>query len=329
MHDSVEKIVFRLEANQKIGFGHFFRCVNLAKRAKERSFEVCFWLQESDESAHAILTDLKFSIVKQLKFDSKFKWLVVDSYNLDKEWESRQRDICEKILVIDDYTDRAHDCDLYLNQNYLPFDETNLDGLLSSSARQLLGPKYILSAESKRLEREVEKVPKQIFVFMGGGDPKGFTPIVCRELVSLAADSNLHVVLGPAVQDRESIRQNLQSISNKIKVLDPIADLREFLSRMDLAVVAGGATLWDTFYAGVPTLSLIVAENQRPTNLTLEKDGFILAVNAENQEWQASFREKFSQVFNDHEFRAKSVLMGQELVDGKGVDRVLDAILGK
>ncbi|WVM89513.1 hypothetical protein UMZ34_02635 [Halopseudomonas pachastrellae] len=45
-------------------------------------------------------------------------WLVVDHYALDAQWEAHVRGCSGHVLVIDDLADRAHDCDLLLDQTY-------------------------------------------------------------------------------------------------------------------------------------------------------------------------------------------------------------------
>ena len=48
----------------------------------------------------------------------EYDWLIVDHYKLDIQWEKQLRPFVKKILVIDDYINREHDCDVFLNQNY-------------------------------------------------------------------------------------------------------------------------------------------------------------------------------------------------------------------
>jgi spore coat polysaccharide biosynthesis predicted glycosyltransferase SpsG len=46
-----------------------------------------------------------------------FEWVIVDHYGLDAHWESAMRSRARRILVIDDLTNRPHDCALLLDQN--------------------------------------------------------------------------------------------------------------------------------------------------------------------------------------------------------------------
>ena len=45
--------------------------------------------------------------------------LVIDHYRLGAHYEAGCRSLTRQILVIDDLADRAHDCDLLLDQNFL------------------------------------------------------------------------------------------------------------------------------------------------------------------------------------------------------------------
>ena len=69
---------------------------------------------------------------------------MVDWYNFDVNWEIANRTVARKLMVVDDYTNRQHEYDAYLNQNYLPFDTIDLASTLPADCKRLLGPRYLL-----------------------------------------------------------------------------------------------------------------------------------------------------------------------------------------
>ena len=89
-------------------------------------------------------SDAEETIEKIKALDQKPDWLVVDHYALDEQWEKRLRPFVQNIFVIDDLADRAHDCDLLLDQNLHQGLEQRYRGLLSPACTTLLGPKYAL-----------------------------------------------------------------------------------------------------------------------------------------------------------------------------------------
>ena len=47
----------------------------------------------------------------------KIDWLIIDHYGIDERWEKKLKHCTRKIMVIDDLSNRNHDCDLLLDQN--------------------------------------------------------------------------------------------------------------------------------------------------------------------------------------------------------------------
>ncbi len=115
-------------------------------------------------------------------------WLVVDHYALDAQWERAVRPSAAKLMVIDDLADRPHDCDLLLDQNAQDETKDRYAGLVPSSARRLIGPRYALlrpqfaAARGRARDGSV----KRILVFMSATDPKGAT-LLALDALSVGA----------------------------------------------------------------------------------------------------------------------------------------------
>ena len=59
--------------------------------------------------------------VKTTKIIQRFKneknLLLVDNYELSNMWETWLKLVVDKIIVIDDFLNRSHNCDLFIDQN--------------------------------------------------------------------------------------------------------------------------------------------------------------------------------------------------------------------
>ena len=141
------RIVFRTDANQQIGTGHFMRCLTLADEIRRSNADICFVardlpvhlqqllfergvtylalptpdaLHDTDELPHArwLPTSQAHDADQTLAAmgEGTWDWLVVDHYALDHRFETPLRVACQYIMVIDDLADRIYDCDLLLNQ---------------------------------------------------------------------------------------------------------------------------------------------------------------------------------------------------------------------
>src|SRR5690554_1589336 len=84
--------------------------------------------------------------------------LVVDHYALDTEWEKLLRPVADRIMVIDDLADRAHDCDILLDQNYYQNRERRYEGLVPPHCLQFLGPGFaLLRPEFREARRNLRR----------------------------------------------------------------------------------------------------------------------------------------------------------------------------
>ena len=106
-------------------------------------------------------------------------WMIVDHYALDEQWERLMRPHCMQIMVIDDVADRAHDCDILLDQNLYENAATRYKNLIHGQCRLLLGPKYSLIREEFIQEQKFIKIRngriRNILIFYGGVDQSNET----------------------------------------------------------------------------------------------------------------------------------------------------------
>ena len=92
-------------------------------------------------------------------------------------------------MAIDDYIDKAHDCDLLLNQNLGVSAEDYAPGLLAPDCTLLTGTRYaLLRPEFARARpgalarRHARAADRRILVTMGGVDPDNATGAVLAHL---------------------------------------------------------------------------------------------------------------------------------------------------
>ncbi len=85
------------------------------------------------------------------------------------------RSSCAQLMVIDDLADRAHDCNLLLDQN-LGREPKDYDGLITAGSRRLIGSQYVL-LRPKFLEKRLKRITgsdkgaiSRVLISMGGVD---------------------------------------------------------------------------------------------------------------------------------------------------------------
>jgi len=212
-------------------------------------------------------------------------WLVVDHYGLDAEWERRLRPYVERMMVIDDLADRHHECDLLLDQN-LGRKPAEYVGLVPDKCQLLIGPQYALlrpefaALREYSLQRRKEPHLKRLLVTMGGVDQSNATGKVLEALKEcpLPADCQITVVMGVRAPWLESVRSLAATLPWRTEVLVDVTDMARLMADSDLAIGAAGSTSWERCCLGLPTLMLVLADNQLAGANALHKIGAALSL---------------------------------------------------
>jgi UDP-2,4-diacetamido-2,4,6-trideoxy-beta-L-altropyranose hydrolase len=173
-------IFFRVDASSKIGSGHVMRCLNLANQLKKKGANCKFICRNLKDNLIEKIKKNNYEItalpapkqynknlfsykinsayfnylgvnwkddaqqtINALKKE-KIDWLIVDHYGIDRRWEKKLKSYVKKIMVIDDLSNRYHDCELLLNQNLIDNCSLRYQKLLPKYCTFLIGPKYAL-----------------------------------------------------------------------------------------------------------------------------------------------------------------------------------------
>lgn len=213
-------------------------------------------------------------------------WLVVDHYAIDHIWQARLSDCFKKLMVIDDLGDRKHVCDLLLDQNYGAAPDKYHD-LVPETCKTLTGTDYALlrpefaqwrAISLKR--RDVSKRINNLLITLGGVDPDNYTGAILAQLAktSLPDDIEITVVMGATAPHIKAIQAQAMNMPVKTLVKTNVTNMAELMSNADLAIGAAGATTWERCCLGLPTIQLVIAENQRQIAEALAKVNAILVL---------------------------------------------------
>lgn len=296
------KVLIRTDASVEIGSGHLMRCLTLADQLRGEGAEVAFVcrdlsggmfdlldargyrsaklpLAEAGKGAQQFDAEETIKAAGQL-FTEGVDWLVVDHYELDAAWECTLRPHTRKLMVIDDLANRHHDCDLLLDQNYYRELNRRYQGLVSEQCVTLLGPTYVLLrpefVKARQRLRARDGTVRRILVFFGGSDSTNQTRKALDALKQLSKpEIAIDVVVGAANPYRDEIRLLCQGMLN-VQYHCQASNMAELIAAADIAIGAGGATTWERCSLGLPTLTVVFADNQLQTTLDLENFGATL-----------------------------------------------------
>jgi UDP-2,4-diacetamido-2,4,6-trideoxy-beta-L-altropyranose hydrolase len=310
------KVAIRTDASLVIGTGHVMRCKTLADELRDKGAEIHFICREHPGHLIHLLRNAGYITVALPEIDKKddasrtasdnyvawlareqsqdarqtmealsdFKpdWLVIDHYGIDITWERLLRPYIGNILVIDDLANRPHDCELLLDQNLYLGMEKRYSGLVPSTTRQLLGPRYALLRpefrKARKTLRERDGIVRRILIFFGGVDPTGETEKSLLALQQLELTNiSVKVVVGSNNPRTEIIQEKCSAIPY-VSFHQQVSNMAELMEESDLALGAGGSTTWERCALGLPCLTIIVADNQRKSMLELMERGAIFLI---------------------------------------------------
>jgi UDP-2,4-diacetamido-2,4,6-trideoxy-beta-L-altropyranose hydrolase len=350
------KIAFRVDASEKIGTGHFMRCLTLANAVRKRGAQTCFVSRQMPEhflgmlaqQGHAYMP-LAPALGQQLAGDlshaawletsqevdaqasraalasQAWDWLMVDHYALDRRWESALRQTARKILVIDDLADRQHDCDMLLDQNFYRDMPGRYAGKVPAHCQLLLGPRFaLLRDEFRELHEKArphEGAVERLLVFFGGVDADNYTGLALRALAEgVGGDIQVDVVLGAQHPFREAIESACAQRGYSYHL--QTTRMAELMAAADLAIGAAGSTSWERCCLALPAIVFSLADNQSEIAKGIEQLGAGCYLQAKAADVEGTLRAVLCQLLNDRQRLADYSRRGYSLVDGKGVDRV-------
>jgi UDP-2,4-diacetamido-2,4,6-trideoxy-beta-L-altropyranose hydrolase len=355
------KVAFRLDASAQIGSGHFMRCLTLADALKRAGANTRFVSRELPDSFMQMLKrgghecsllsrdqsagsdrDLRHSdwlgtsqmhdaqqTIRALA-DGSWDWLIVDHYALDARWESALRASTRMIAVIDDISDRAHDCDLLVDQNLQTGSRDRYANTVPKDCRMLLGPRYALLREEFLASRERaaprDGMVQRILIFFGGFDADNHTGHAIEAVAGLGVSvQHVDVVIGAHHPHGEDIAAQCRRHGFTCHL--QTERMAELTAAADLAIGAGGTAVWERCCLGLPALTLCVADNQKEQIAAAAGAGLVYA--PEYVEAPAAFIQRHTLALMENRLlRASISNAGLLSVDGRGASRVADSIAG-
>lgn len=259
-------------------------------------------------------------------------WLVVDHYALDHRWEEALAPHYRQLLVIDDLADRPHHCDLLLDQN-LGSQPQDHAALVPPHCQLLIGPRFALlrpEFAASRLyslqRREAGLALRHLLITMGGVDQPNATGQVLQALktCALPRECRITVVMGLTSPWLQNIRELAAQMPWPTAVVVNVNDMAQRMADSDLAIGAAGSTSWERCCLGLPTLIVVLAENQRAGARALEAADaarLIGAVSDIATQLPEAVRELIDSID-----RARLSLAASAIIDGQGVERTLSAM---
>lgn len=325
-------MLFNSEGNKSIGMGALYDCAVFAKRFRERfDLEIRFLIShDSEKNTDSVLlngcdvervdmTDTKIFLnsIKEFKPDI----IVQNLLNLKEDYMNGLNRLEATIVDVSHKADfKEHlKADIVIN---LLYD--------SKDVKCLYGPRYaILSNRFENLDKkEIKDIANNLLISFGGSDVNNLTFKLMKILDKLDLDFYVNVVIGPGFGDKDKVEENLNSLINKKRFIinKNVTDMSSLILDSDLAFVSGGRTICELAVTGTPGVAFAQNELEHGRLKEFQKWGSVLDYGYFGNNTEKLVLD-IKKIILSKSLREKMSKKGQELVDGKGIDRIIDAIL--
>lgn len=257
--------------------------------------------------------------------------IALDGYTFDARYhEALQAE--RTLLALDDLAAQRQVADLVLNQN-LDFDRARY-GAGRAGQRWLIGAPYVLLRRALR-ERLGPRCPApegrgapRVVIGFGGSDPLSLTEPVLDALLAELPSARVDVLLGPGVTPalRERLSERCRGEPRATLHADA-PEIAPILLAADVSISAAGVTVWETLALGVPSVLVTLADNQRAVSEPVVARGAALDAGGVDRATPERAAALTRALLEDPERRARLIEAGRGLLDGRGVWRVIDALL--
>lgn len=343
--DTAPYLIIRADASTQMGTGHVMRCLALAQGWCESGGKVCFALAMESRALQARVAVEAIDIVDIERVPGSMedarqtidlartlgaKWVVVDGYHFNAAYQKAIKDAGLCLVFVDDYGHADHYyADVVLNQNIYAVEALYVNR--EPYTRLLLGTRYALLRREfwpwRGWQHGVAVVARKILVTLGGSDPDNVTQHVIQALQQLDfADLEIKIVVGPANKHLETLSEAVMYSDHAVELLTATRNMPLLMSWADIAVSAGGSTCWELAFMGIPTLTVILADNQKPIVEGLHEAGAALNLGWHTQLSTETLTETVGALLMNTDLRCNLSLRANTLVDGRGTERVTEAL---
>lgn len=346
------KIGIRADGGSQIGMGHIMRTLVLAKElAKtEEVFYICRIEEDISKVFHHIQPS-SFNIVKEASFSHKYKngiekvlrqgfnvklvsednliqdlknikmdLLITDSYHVDEDYFNKTKAMFSKTAYIDDVNLYYFNVDFLINQN---INAEDFNYKANKDTKLILGSKYVMLRDefTKKSCKAINKKVRNVMITLGGADPNHITEKILLWTKDL--EYNFHVVIGPSFDNCSKIKEFQ---GEKVKLYYN-ANMYEIMQICDIAISACGSTLYELAACGLPTIGMIIADNQQKVGEKMHNLGVIKNVGWFNKVEKEEFIKVIQFVSEDYNLRKNMSKNALKIIDGDGAKRIAAILL--
>ncbi len=338
-------IAIRVDGNSEIATGHIMRCLAIANGLKKKGHECRFIV--ADDNSELLLSNLGFPIINlhsawdhpeselteltEVILKNRIDKIIVDTYFVTEKYLSAVQKIC-KVIYIDDLNVFIYPVSIVVNYNLYGLDIPYSDIYQETNTKLLLGPKYApLRDEFRDINPCFRNNVDKILITAGGTDTFNVAGQIITKVVAddFFKGIEFHVVAGRLnshITELKTMAENHPSVV----IHQNVQKMSELMLDCDIAITAGGSTMYELCACGVPSICFSWADNQLPGVKAFSERGLMESAGdiRDNSEKciQTIIIHLKDYITNADKRKVHSSHM-REITDGNGAKRLADEIL--
>jgi UDP-2,4-diacetamido-2,4,6-trideoxy-beta-L-altropyranose hydrolase len=332
---SIPVVSIRADCNAEIGYGHVMRCLTVARALSRNGAARTRFLMTHNSDAEFVET-AGFEVLEILSGETDIEEILIhaspedgplllDSYAFNAGYLKMLRQTGYRVAIFDD----GNRLDLY--QCDMVVDSAPEAASLAyhglPETRFCLGSDYFpLHPEFRKNSRPkaVLEAPKTVVVTFGGSDHDDVTLRVLDAMAGIDGDFDIITILGPAYSGQA---EDAAGNDSRVRLCRNVTNMSALLSSSDVAVSGGGNTASELAFLGVPMVLLALSPDQAPVAEALSNADAAIYLGFHDRVEDAAIAETLRTLIGDPAQRQKMSRAGPGLIDGKGAERIADAIL--
>ncbi len=326
------KVLILTEGGQNIGFGHVTRMLAIYQTFEEKGIKPKI-LVKGDNSVKSMLKGADWEIFDWIEYLDELKSkfgntdiLLIDSYLAPKEIYEYLSRLAKVPAYYDDFGRIEYPCGVVINGN---IHAELINYPENPCVNYLLGVRYLPMRKEfwGNIKKTIRKKVKNILITFGGEDLRNLTPKILKALVDNFSKLTKIVVVGKGFSEK-TIREceYIADENSKIIYYPDAQTMKNLMLEADIAISAGGQTLYELARVGVPTIAIIVADNQEMQVKVFFEKGFLHRFFYWDRLEESLLLKSIKELM-DFSVRKEKSNVGRGIVNGKGAHIIVEGLI--
>ena len=337
-------IWIRADGGREVGMGHIVRCLAIASALRELGEDVCFltaddsavpFLEERGQ-AYKILhssyarPEEELGVLLPILAGSGKGALLADSYYVTCEY-LKQAGNCIPVCRMDDMGIADLPADMVINYNIFADESLYLKAGKGVKTVYLTGTEYApLRPEFRNVSYQVRDKAEKVLITTGGSDRYNLAGQILELALNTPDTGGLeYCVVSGAFNAHSGQLAKLAENHHNVHIYSNVADMAHLMQECDIAVTAGGSTMYELCAVGTPAICFSFVDNQEKIVEGFRERGLVSFGGdylRQGQDMVKNVVEHLGILVKDAGLRSEYSRKMKEQVDGRGAVRIAEKL---